>query len=69
MKNGLEIGRKAELYAYERNLQASIDNFKTALSILVPLLGQEPKGLRQELLHKQVIDYIFIDLYLYFFIR
>lgn len=54
IKNALEIGRQAELYAYEQNFSAALDRFTSALNVLVPLLPQEPIGQRKELLQKQV---------------
>lgn len=58
IKNALEIGRQAELYAYEQNISAALDRFTSALNILVPLLPQEPAGKRKELLQKQVMIFL-----------
>lgn len=54
IQDALQIGRKAELYQREHNLEAAVDTFRSALSLLVPLLGSEPKGVRKDMLHKQV---------------
>jgi len=53
--NALEIGRQGDLYNYENKLEICLDNYKMALSILVPLLNNEPSGLRKDLLHQQVL--------------
>lgn len=55
MHNALDIGRQAELYAYERTLETSMEKFKIALGILVPLLSNEPNGHRKNLLHQQIL--------------
>lgn len=55
IQDGLRIGSQAELYLHDGNMQAAIDTFRAALSLLVPLLGNEPRGARKDLLHKQVI--------------
>uniref|UniRef100_A0A1B0CF61 Serine/threonine-protein kinase ULK3 n=1 Tax=Lutzomyia longipalpis TaxID=7200 RepID=A0A1B0CF61_LUTLO len=54
LRDGLEIGRQGELYAHEGNYRAALESLKTSLGSLVPLLGQEPKGQRRELLHQQI---------------
>lgn len=54
LKNALEIGREAELYVYEGKYQNALDNYKLSLGKLVPLLSNEPKGQRRDLLHQQV---------------
>ena len=48
------------MYAFEKNFPSAIENFTTALTILVPLLADEAKGNRQELLHKQVREFLFL---------
>lgn len=64
IQTGLEIGRQAELYQREHNIEATIDTFRSSLSLLVPLLGNEPKGVRKDLLHQQVGS---LDLFLFLF--
>lgn len=54
LQNGLEIGRQAELYEYEKKLDLAFDTYKSSLSILVPLLQEEPKGPRKDSLAKQI---------------
>jgi len=54
MKTGLEIGRKGELYLYERKLDAALESYTSALGILVPFVNNEPKGERRNLLLQQV---------------
>lgn len=54
IQNGLDIGRQAELYTYERRFDSALQSFTSALSILVPLLNSEPKGERRTLLYQQV---------------
>lgn len=51
---GLKIGRQAELYQHEKNIQAAVESFRSSLSMLVPLLRCEPNGGRKEMLHTQV---------------
>lgn len=59
LKNGLEIGRKGELYLYERRLDAALESYTSALGILVPFVNNEPKGERRNLLLQQVSSFIF----------
>ncbi|KAH8295331.1 hypothetical protein KR018_009993 [Drosophila ironensis] len=54
LKTGLEIGRKGELYLYERKLDAALESYTTALGVLVPFVNNEPKGERRNLLLQQV---------------
>ncbi|XP_059610415.1 serine/threonine-protein kinase ULK3 [Phlebotomus argentipes] len=54
LKNSLEIGRQGELYVHEGNYKAALEGLKSSLGGLVPLLGQEPKGQRRDLLHQQI---------------
>lgn len=58
VQNALEIGRQAELYSYEQNHAAALERYTLALNVLVPLLPQEPPGLRRDLLQKQVLDWM-----------
>lgn len=54
IQSALEIGRVAELFLSENNLDAATNSFRTALGLLVPLLQEEPAGHRRDMLHKQV---------------
>ncbi|XP_032597665.1 serine/threonine-protein kinase ULK3 isoform X1 [Drosophila grimshawi] len=54
LKTGLEIGRKGELYLYERKLDAALEAYTSALGILVPFVNNEPKGERRNLLLQQL---------------
>lgn len=54
LKNALEMGRQAELYAYEKKFEAAFESFKSALSILVPFLSNEPVGDRKTLIIQQI---------------
>lgn len=54
LKNALEIGRQAELYLYEKKFESAFDSFKSALSILVPFLSNEPPGDRKTLIIQQI---------------
>lgn len=58
LKNGLEIGQQAEYYAYEKKLEVSLETYKRALSILVPLLNQEVDAERRKMLHKQILEWM-----------
>lgn len=58
LRNGLEIAQQAEYYAFERKLEASLETYKRALGILVPLLNEEVDGERKKLLHKQILDWM-----------
>lgn len=49
--NALEIGRQGELYAFEKNYKVALDNLTGSLSILIPLIQQEPLGTRRDMLH------------------
>lgn len=58
VQHALEIGRQAELYSYEQNHTAALDRYTSALNVLVPLLPQEPSGIRKDLLQKQVLEWM-----------
>lgn len=58
MQDALEIGRQGELYSYEQNNSAALDRYTSALNILVPLLRQEPAGLRKDALQKQIMEWM-----------
>lgn len=58
LQNGLEIGQQAEFYTFEKKLEHSLVNYKRALSYLVPLLSEEPKGERKDLLHGQICSWM-----------
>lgn len=58
VQHALEIGRQAELYSYEQNHVTALDRYTSALNVLVPLLPQEPPGIRKDLLQKQVMEWM-----------
>lgn len=58
VQHALEIGQQAELYSYEQNFSVALDRFTSALNVLVPLLKQEPAGIRKEMLQKQVMEWM-----------
>jgi serine/threonine-protein kinase ULK/ATG1 len=58
IREGLEAGRKAELYLYEKRLDVALESFKSALTMLMPQLTKEPKGQRRELLHQVIKSWI-----------
>jgi serine/threonine-protein kinase ULK3 len=58
LRNGLEIAQQAEYYAFERKLDISLETYKRALGILVPLLGEEVDEERKKLLHKQILEWM-----------
>lgn len=58
VQHALDIGRQAELYSFEQNHSAALDRYTSALNVLVPLLRQEPSGIRKDLLQKQVLDWM-----------
>jgi serine/threonine-protein kinase ULK3 len=58
LRSGLEIAQQAELYAYERKLEVSLETYKRALGILVPLLNEEVDNERKKLLHRQILDWM-----------
>lgn len=58
VQHALDIGRQAELYSYEHNHATALDCFTSALNVLVPLLPQEPVGIRKDLLQKQVMEWM-----------
>lgn len=53
-RDALDIGRQAEMYAHEENFKIAIEKYKSALTLLVPLLNSEPPGHRKTLLHEIV---------------
>lgn len=54
LKTGLEIGRQAELYSYEKKLEAALEGYTSALGILVPFVNNEPKSDRRQLILQQI---------------
>jgi serine/threonine-protein kinase ULK3 len=58
LRNGLDIAQQAEYYAYERRLEVSLETYKRALGILVPLLNEEVDGERKKLLHRQILEWM-----------
>lgn len=58
LRSGLEIAQQAELYAYERKLKVSLETYKRALGILVPLLNEEVDAERKILLHRQILEWM-----------
>lgn len=58
LRNGLEIAQQAEYYAFERRLETSLETYKRALGILVPLLNDEVEGERKKLLHLQILEWM-----------
>lgn len=57
-RNGLDIAQQAEYYAFEKKLEVSLETYKRALGILVPLLNEEVDGERKKLLHKQILEWM-----------
>lgn len=58
LRNGLEIAQQAEYYVYDKKLEVSLETYKRALGILVPLLNEEVDSERKKLLHKQILDWM-----------
>lgn len=54
MATALEIGSSAEQYMAEGHYQSALDKFQSCLGVLIPLLSNEPKGRRRDLLHNQI---------------
>ena len=54
MAAALDIGCLAEQYVAEGHYQSALDKFQSCLGILIPLLSNEPKGHRRDLLHNQI---------------
>jgi hypothetical protein len=54
MTAALEIGSSAEQYIAEGHYQKALDKFQSCLGILIPLLSNEPKGHRRDLLYSQI---------------
>ncbi|PSN42681.1 Serine/threonine-protein kinase ULK3 [Blattella germanica] len=54
MADALEIGSAAELYVAEGHYQRALDKYQSSLGVLIPLLSNEPKGRRRDLLHSQI---------------
>lgn len=52
IRSALEIGRKGEMYIFERNFKGALESFTSALGQLVPLLTTEPKGPRRDMMHQ-----------------
>jgi hypothetical protein len=50
----VEIGCSAEQYVSEGHYQSALDKFESSLGILIPLLTNEPKGRRRDLLYNQI---------------
>lgn len=58
LRNGLEIAQQAEYYAFEKKLEVSLETYKRALGILVPLLNEELDAERKMLLHSLVLEWM-----------
>lgn len=54
MAAALEIGCSAEQYVSEGHYQKALDKFQSCLGILIPLLSNEPRGHRRDLLYNQI---------------
>ncbi|XP_018335806.1 serine/threonine-protein kinase ULK3 [Agrilus planipennis] len=54
MATGLDIGCTGELYMVEGKNSLALEKLTSALSLLIPILGNEPPGVRKDLLHAQV---------------
>ena len=54
MATALEVGSSAEQYMAEGHYQSALDKFQSCLGVLIPLLSNEPKGHRRDLLHNQI---------------
>ena len=54
MATALEIGSSAEQYMAEGHYQNALDKLQSCLGTLIPLLSNEPKGHRRDLLHNQI---------------
>lgn len=50
----LEIGINAQMYLVEGKYELALEKFQSSLGILIPALPEEPKGLRKDLLYRQV---------------
>jgi len=51
LSDGLEILATARNYLLEGDIQQAVDKYTAGISVLMPLLQNEPKGRRRELLH------------------
>ncbi|KAJ6637838.1 hypothetical protein Bhyg_10569 [Pseudolycoriella hygida] len=51
LQSALEIGRKGELYAFEKSHKIALENLAVSLGLLIPLIQQEPPGPRRDMLH------------------
>lgn len=51
---GLDIGNSGELYYAEGKKQLALEKLTSALSLLIPLLSNEPAGIRKDMLHLQI---------------
>lgn len=56
----LEIGHTGEMYMTEGQYNLALGKFESCLAALMPLLAQEPRGPRRELLHKQVQHWLLL---------
>ncbi|KAE8753055.1 hypothetical protein FOCC_FOCC000400 [Frankliniella occidentalis] len=56
----LEIGHTGEMYMTEGQYNLALGKFESCLATLMPLLAQEPRGPRRELLHKQVQHWLLL---------
>ncbi|KAK3910588.1 Serine/threonine-protein kinase ULK3 [Frankliniella fusca] len=60
MCTALEIGHTGEMYMTEGQYNLALGKFESCLAALMPLLAQEPRGPRRDLLHKQVQHWLLL---------
>lgn len=58
IKNALDIGRVAEMYVLDGKTSIALDKITAALDILLPLMNTEPPGVRKDMLHKQIQQWL-----------
>eukprot|EP00096_Caligus_rogercresseyi_P015710 TRINITY_DN8179_c0_g1_i1.p1 TRINITY_DN8179_c0_g1~~TRINITY_DN8179_c0_g1_i1.p1 ORF type:complete len:471 (-),score=182.70 TRINITY_DN8179_c0_g1_i1:84-1496(-) len=58
LKNSLEILSQSELYEMEGKLPHALEGYQSGLKTILPILKNEPKGLRRSLLSKEIERWI-----------
>lgn len=60
IRNALDIGRVGEMYVLDGKKTIALEKITAALDILIPLINTEPSGMRKDMLHKQIQQWLLL---------
>ncbi|XP_024084002.1 serine/threonine-protein kinase ULK3 isoform X2 [Cimex lectularius] len=58
MLDGIDIGYAAQMYLFEGKYEIALEKLKACFAILIPLLDEEPQGVRKKLLTMQLDEWM-----------